>query len=272
MDLCKKHTHTQSSYTSMDRQVPKLNILTLWNLVFEWMLPQTHRDSYKPGCVYTFHWHISIHRNNKHSLYEHQYIHHSHPHVHVQTQTHTLAHTHTYKPTGVAHQCTYTLPCLAPLLLSESAKVHRLKYLVPLHLKTPSPWVCGRVNQTPSLEGAQWKVWPKVTFAKSKSEGFFHPCYLTVLGVTRDTIANPPPRSPSTLEDSQIQPQSSISLVNSTINSPVPAPHPRVPGAGPAFGGREDSWSGAAGLTVRRWGDGWNQGEAQDQVPWSVFT
>ena len=106
---------------------------------------------------------MCIHGNNKHKLYEHQYIqnkttHHSHPHVHVQTQTHTLAHTHTYKLTSVTYQCTYTLPCLAPLLLSESVKVQRHKHLVPLHLKTPSPWVCGRVNQTPSLQGAQWKV------------------------------------------------------------------------------------------------------------------
>lgn len=73
-----------------------------------------------------------------------------HAHTHTPLHAHTQAHPH----------CTpqYTLPFLAPLLVSNPAKVQRHKHLVPLHLKTPSPWVCGRVNQPPSLQGAQWKV------------------------------------------------------------------------------------------------------------------
>ena len=70
-------------------------------------------------------------------------------HKHLPLHAHTQAQQH-YTPV-------YTLT-LAPLLLSDSAKVQRHKHLVPPHLKTPRPWVCGRVNQMPSVQGAQWKV------------------------------------------------------------------------------------------------------------------
>lgn len=83
---------------------------------------------------------------------------------------HTPVHAH--KLSNAAH-CQDSLPFPAPWLLNNPAKVQKHQHLVPLHLKTPSPWVCGRVNQTPSLQGAQWKVWPKLTFAISaKVRGF----------------------------------------------------------------------------------------------------
>lgn len=75
-------------------------------------------------------------------------MHHSCPYMRVETHVHTPACTH--KLSNTAH-CPYAPPFPAPALVSSPAKVQRHRHLVPLHLKTPSPWLCGRVNQTPSL-------------------------------------------------------------------------------------------------------------------------
>lgn len=130
-----------------------------------------HTCLYKHGYAHILHY-IFPYINTTHR-YLHIYnrtAHHSCPHMHVETCAHTCACTHarvhehartvtcTHKLSNAAH-CQYTLSFPAPLLLNNPAKVQRHRHLVPLHLKTPSPWVCGRVNQTkPSLQGGQWKV------------------------------------------------------------------------------------------------------------------
>lgn len=74
--------------------------------------------------------------------------------THVHTHTPLCEHTQTHQFCILSVHSAFS----GSIVLSEPAKVQRRKHLVPLLLKTPSPWVCGRVNQTPSQQGAQWKV------------------------------------------------------------------------------------------------------------------